>query len=85
MAKILIPIDKAIAVRRKAGSTITFLNKDAANSVYYSREEDQLNTVAAGAVPEGTEMKAGDQLQWPSFPGTVWFRAAVQTVLDVVP
>lgn len=82
--KILVPNNKAIAVRRKAGTTVTFLNKSA-NSVYYSREEDQLNTVVAGAVPEGTELAATDQLQWPSFPGTVWFRAAVQTTLDVVP
>lgn len=84
MAKIVVPNDKAIAVRRKAGATVTFLNKSAV-SVYYSREEDQLNTVAPGAVPEGTELAAADQLQWPSFPGTVWFRAATQTTLDVVP
>lgn len=84
--KLLIPIDKAIAIRRRAGVTITFINKSA-NSVYYATEEAQLDTVPAGVAPSGgTPLAAGDQLQWPNFPGTVWFRAAVAgTLLDVLP
>ena len=83
--KAAIPIDSAVAVRRRPGSTVTFVNQSA-QDVYFDRDPNRLNKTLAGAVPDGTLLaKNGGQLQWPGFPGVVWFRSAVATSIEVQP
>jgi hypothetical protein len=85
MAKFNVSAVKAAAVRRPAGITITFVNQSATD-VYFDREEGRLLKTVAGAVPDGTLLaKNGGQLQWPNFPGVLWFRAATTTTIEVTP
>lgn len=85
MATFNVDDTQAVALRRKAGSTITLVNQGATD-VYVSREPDRLNTTLTGAVPPGMKIvNGGGQLQWPNFPGTLWFRAAAKTTIEVVP
>ena len=85
MAKISVPALKAVAVRREAGITITFVNQSATD-VYFDRQEERLDRTLAGSVPDGTLLaKNGGQLQWPNFPGVLWFRAASDTSIEVTP
>jgi hypothetical protein len=75
----------AVAYRTKAGVTITLVNQSATD-VYLDRVPDRLNRSAIGAVPSGIKLaNGGGQLQWPNFPGTLWFRAATKTSIEVVP
>lgn len=85
MAKLNVDDGDAVALRRKAGITVTFVNQSATD-VYINREPDRLNRSLKGAVPDGTKLvNGGGQLQWPNFPGTLWFRAATKTSIEVVP
>lgn len=85
MAKFSVPASKAVAVRRQPGITITFVNQSATD-VYFDRQEERLDRTLAGAVPDGTLLaKSGGQLQWPNFPGVLWFRAQTDTSIEVTP
>ena len=85
MAQFNVDNVSAVAYRTKAGVTITLVNQSATD-VYLDRVPDRLNTSAIGAVPAGIKLaNGGGQLQWPNFPGTLWFRAAAKTSIEVVP
>lgn len=85
MAKFNVDDENAVALRRKAGITVTFVNQSATD-VYVDRSADRLNATLTGAVPDGMKIaNGGGQLQWPNFPGTLWFRAAAKTSIEVVP
>jgi hypothetical protein len=85
MATLNIDDQNAVALRRKAGITITLVNQSATD-VYLDRAPDRLNASVTGAVPAGIKLaKTGGQLQWPNFPGVLWFRAATKTSIEVVP
>lgn len=72
-------------VRRRVGSTITFVNQSATD-VYFDRQEERLNKTKAGSVPDGTLLaKTGGQIQYADFPGVLWFRAATDTTIEVTP
>lgn len=85
MATFKVDDERAVALRRKAGGTVTIVNQSATD-VYVSREPERLNATVLGAVPRGMKIvNAGGQLQWPAFPGVLWFRAAAKTSVEVVP
>lgn len=85
MATFNVDDENAVALRRKAGSTITLVNQSATD-VYFSREAERLNASKTGAVPKGMKLAAlTGQLQYPNFPGALWFRAAAKTSIEVVP
>ena len=85
MATFNVDDEQAVALRRKAGITITLVNQGATD-VYVSREPDRLNTSITGGVPAGMKIaNGGGQLQWPNFPGTLWMRAAAKTTIEVIP
>jgi hypothetical protein len=86
MAEFSVPSGKAKAVRRQAGITITFVNQSTTTDVYFDRQEERLDRTVTGSVPNGTQLaKNGGQLQWPNFPGVLWFRAASDTTIEVTP
>lgn len=77
---------QARAVRRKQGSTVTFVNQSTTTDVYFDRQEERLNRAAPGGTPDGTKLsKNGGQLQYPDFPGVLWFRSTDDTTIEVVP
>lgn len=83
--KLQVPNDYAVPVRRTPGATVTFINQSAVD-VYFDRDPNRLNACLPAAVPDGTKLvAAGGQLQWANFPGTLWFRAAAQTTIEVQP
>jgi hypothetical protein len=83
--KLQIPTDYAVPVRRAPGATVTFINQSAVD-VYFDRDPNRLNSVKTGDTPDGTKLAAnGGQLQWAQFPGTLWFRAAAATTIEVQP
>ena len=85
MATFRVDDENAVALRRKAGIAITLINQSAVD-VYMSREPAQLNASATGATPAGAKLAAsGGQLQDPTFPGELWFRAASKTTIEVIP
>lgn len=61
-----------------AGSTVTIVNQDNVDDVYFDTDPGVLMTVAEGTAPaNGTKIaKNGGQLQWPSWRGPVYFRTA---------
>jgi len=85
MANFVVDDEKPVALRRPAGITIQMVNQNAVD-VYFSAEREELVTTPTGAVPNGLQLaKAGGQLQYPNFPGVLWFRAAAKTSIQVVP
>lgn len=85
MANFNVDDENAVAFRRRAGGTVTFVNQLAVD-VYMDRDPQGLNASAVGAVPSGMKIAAaGGQLQYPNFPGVLWFRAASKTKIAVVP
>lgn len=85
MANFNVDDEKAVALRRAAGITITMVNQSATD-VYFSAQREELVTTPTGAVPNGLKLAAaGGQLQYPNFPGVLWFRAAAKTSIKVVP
>lgn len=85
MAKFNVDDENAVALRRKIGITVTFVNQGATD-VYVDRFPERLNATLKGAVPQGMKIaNGGGQLQWPNFPGVLWFRAASKTSIEVVP
>ena len=79
-----VPIEHAVAVRRRAGTVVTLVNQGA-QDVYFSTDPNRLNTVPAGTVPDGTKIaNGGGWFQWPNFPGVVWVRAAVAAKIEVI-
>lgn len=85
MATFNVDDQTAVALRRREGITITLVNQSATD-VYFSRERDELITTPTGTVPKGLKLAAaGGQLQYPNFPGVLWFRAAAKTSIKAVP
>jgi hypothetical protein len=85
MAKFNVDDKNAVALRRKAGITITLVNQSATD-VYFDRYPERLNASATGVAPAGMKLAAsGGQLQYPNFPGVLWFRAAAKTSIEAVP
>ena len=85
MAEFSVAAAKSKALRRQAGITITFVNQSATD-VYFDRQEERLDRTLSGTVPAGTLLaKNGGQLQWPNFPGVLWFRAQTDTSIEVTP
>jgi hypothetical protein len=83
--KLIVPNDYAVPVRRTPGATVTFINQSATD-VYCDRDPNRLNAAPTGTAPDGTKIvAAGGQLQWAQFPGTLWFRAAAATTIEVQP
>lgn len=84
MAKFNVDDEQAVALRRKKGSTVTITNPNATD-VYVNRSPERLNRTLKGAVPQGMPIAhGGGQLQWPNFPGSLWFRAATKTSVEVI-
>ena len=85
MANFNVDDENAVALRRKIGETVTLVNQSATD-VYLARDPARLNVSVVGAVPDGLKLAAaGGQLQYPNFPGALWFRAAAKTSIKVVP
>lgn len=85
MAKVLIPIENAVAIRRPKGSQVTLVNQTAVD-VYIDFNRQRLEASAVGAVPDGTKIAANTgQVQVDSFPGVIYARSAVATSLEVQP
>lgn len=85
MATFNVDDQNAVALRRKAGITITLVNQSATD-VYLARDPARLNASKTGSAPAGMKLAAtGGQLQYPNFPGVLWFRAAAQTSIEAVP
>lgn len=81
----VIPADRAIAIRRPKGSTVTLVNQSAVN-VFIDSDYNRLNASLAGAIPSGTLLAAaGGQVQITDYPGVYYARAAVETTLEVQP
>lgn len=89
MPKLIVKNDRVVRVSRQKGSTVTFVNNDAANDVYFDSDPNLLlgNNVLAGGVPNGTKLShGGGQLQVANFASDLFFRAVVDgTVIDVQP
>lgn len=82
----IVKADRVTQVRRPVGSTVTIVNQDAANDCYLDFDPMRLAATAPGAVPNGTKIaKGGGQVQFTSFPGSVYLRAAVDMLLEVQP
>lgn len=74
---------QATPLRRRQGSNVTLVNQGAVD-VYCDENPNRLNSTVTGAVPSGTEIAAGGgQLQYSSYPGVLWFRAAQVTTIEV--
>lgn len=85
MAKFRVSDVQAVAIRRAAGITVTFVNQSTVD-VYLDKSQERLNRTLVGAVPQGTLLaKNGGQLQWPNFPGVLWSRAATATQIEILP
>jgi len=87
MARQIVTAAGPVPVRRIPGSTITFVNQDAANDLYFSSDRGQLISPSFLTAPQGVKLaKGGSVLQWPNFPGVVWVRSLVDTQdLEVLP
>jgi len=83
--KLPVPNDNVAVVRRSPGTTVTFINQSAVD-VYFDEDPNRLNNCLSGAVPNGTKLvNGGGQLQWANFKGTLYFRAATPTTIEVQP
>lgn len=81
--------DRVVSVDRPKGSTVTFINNDAANDVYFDTDANTLlgGAVLAGGVPFGTKLAHnGGQLQVANWSSRLYFRAVVDgTAIQVQP
>jgi hypothetical protein len=73
------------AIRRPPGTTVTFVNQSATD-VYMDADWGRLAQGLQGSVPTGTKIvNGGGQVQWSSYPGVIYVRAASATTLEVQP
>jgi hypothetical protein len=85
MARLLIPADRAIPVRRAVGSTVTFVNQKTVD-VYLDSDYNRLNAALPGTAPDGTKLAAsGGQVQITNYPGVFFLRSATDTEVEVQP
>lgn len=77
--------DRVIILDLPKGSTVTIINNDAANDVYFDGDAARLLASLAGNVPSGTKLAhGGGQLQVANWNNPLYFRAVVDgTSVDV--
>ena len=89
MPKLICKTDRVVKVDRPKGRTVTFVNNDAANDVYFDTDPAVLlgANVLAGGTPAGTPLvHNGGQLQVADWSEPLYFRAKVDgTAIDVQP
>jgi len=87
MSRQVVAAAQPVAIRRAKGSTVTFINQDAANDIWLSVDRNQLNSPNWTTVQQGTKLaKGGTVLQYPNFPDILWARSLVDTQdLEVLP
>lgn len=78
-----------VKVDRPKGDTVTFINNDAANDVYFDTDFNTLlgAAVLAGGTPKGTKLAhGGGQLQVANWSQPLYFRSVVDgTEVQVQP
>lgn len=85
MPQFFIPIENAIAIRRKKGVTLTLQNLSATD-VYLNNDPGVLNSTPPGSVPSGLKLAANTGfIQMQNFPGLIWARSAVATSIVTDP
>jgi hypothetical protein len=87
MARQIVLAALPIPINRPQGSTITFVNQDAANDMWFSGDRNELLGNGWLTNPQGLKVaKGGTVLQWPNFPGVVWVRSTADSGdLEVLP
>lgn len=88
MPKLICKTDRVVRVSRNKGETVTFINNDAANDVYFDTDASVLLAqVLPGGIPNGTKLsKGGGQLQVANWSTDLFFRAVVDgTLVDIQP
>jgi hypothetical protein len=81
----LVPAFSPRAIRRAAGSNVTFIN-NSATPVIFDTDVSRLAVTRPGVTPNGTPIAAaGGQVQFSGYPGIIWVRAIIDTTLDVQP
>ena len=87
MARQTVTAAQPVPIRRPQGSTVTFVNQDAANDLWFSADRNELAGGNFLTAQQGLKVaKGGTVLQWPNFPGVVWCRSIVDTQdLEVLP
>lgn len=86
MSQFVVDATTAVRVRRSVGVQVTFINPaGSAGTVFYDSEPNRLNATAPGVVPNGTPLAVGTQIQIENFKGEMWFRAAQNTLIEILP
>lgn len=89
MSLLICKNDRVVRVSRGKGATVTFVNNDAANDVYFDSDANTLlgNNVLPGGIPSGAKLgKAGGQLQVANWDKDLYFRSVVDgTTILVMP
>jgi hypothetical protein len=81
----IVSADIPRAIRRRAGTNITFINQGTVD-IYFDNDFGRLAASVAGVVPSGTKIaNSGGQVQFSAFPGIVYVRAISPTTLEVQP
>jgi hypothetical protein len=86
MPSVIVLADRAIAIRRRPGRTVTIVN-DGAVDIFIDSNINRLNAARTGQIPDGTKVLAGDSFQWEEFPesGIVYARSTAITTIEVQP
>jgi len=88
MPQLICKTDRVVKVDRTRGTTVTFVNNDAANDVFFDTDPARLlANVLSGSTPSGTKLShGGGQLQVANWSDPLYFRAVVDgTIIDVQP
>ena len=87
MSREIVTSAAPVAIRRAKGSTVTFINQDAANDIWISADRNQLLSPNWLTVQQGTKLAhGGTVLQYPNFPDKLWARSTTDTQdLEVLP
>ena len=89
MPKLICKNDRVVKVERPRGATVTLINNDAANDVYFDTDPNVLlgAAVLPGSAPAGTKLvHGGGQLQVANFDKPLYFRSTVDgTTIDIQP
>ena len=85
MSEVVLNNNRAVAIRRKRGSTVTFRNQSGA-SIFVDSDPQRLNAAAVGTNPAGTEILNATSLQISDYPGLYYARGInVNQALEVQP
>lgn len=89
MPALIVKNDRVVRVSRPTGETVTFVNNDAANDVWFDTDANRLlgAGILAGSARAGTKLvHGGGQLQVANWKTDLFFIAQVDgTIVDVQP